>query len=45
MAPTTVIAEIALVNDISGVCNRGDTPRINWKPKKAASMKTHKSVS
>jgi hypothetical protein len=45
MAPTTVMAEIALVSDISGVCSSGDTPRMSWKPRNAASMKTHKSNS
>src|SRR3989454_9970976 len=41
MAPTTEIAEIAFVRDISGVCRRGETRRISSKPRKAASMNTH----
>src|SRR5260370_16989911 len=45
IAPTTAIPEIALVNDINGVCKSGDTPRINWKPKKAASIKTQRPNS
>ena len=38
--PTTAIAEIALVSDISGVCSSRDTLRITSKPTKVASMKT-----
>src|SRR4051812_37538948 len=38
--PTTAIAEIALVSDISGVCSRRDTFWITWKPTNVASMKT-----
>src|SRR2546430_10705003 len=33
MPATTAIAEIALVSDISGVCNSGDTRRITSKPR------------
>src|SRR4029079_3545192 len=38
--PTTAIAEIALVSDISGVCSRRDTFWMTWKPQKVASMNT-----
>ena len=33
IAPTTEIAEIALVSDISGVCSSGETRRISSKPR------------
>src|SRR5205085_1754149 len=45
IAPTTEIAEIALVSDISGVCNRGDTLRITSNPTKVASMNTKSPTS
>ena len=38
--PTTAIAEIALVSDISGVCSSRETFRITSKPMNVASMKT-----
>ena len=41
MAPTTATAAMALVSDISGECRSGETRRISWKPRKAASMKTN----
>src|SRR5580698_8175678 len=41
MAPTTEMAEIALVSDISGVCSSGDTLRIISRPTKVASMNTN----
>ena len=37
--PTTAIAEIALVSDISGVCSSRDTFWITWKPTKVASIR------
>ncbi len=40
IAPTTQMADIALVSDISGVCSSGDTLRITSSPTKVASMKT-----
>ena len=39
IAPTTTTAAIALVNDMSGECSKGDTRLISWKPRSAASMK------
>ena len=38
--PTTAIAEIAFVSDISGVCSSRETFLITSKPTKVASMKT-----
>src|SRR5947207_1697990 len=45
MAPTTAIAEMALVSDISGVCSRGETRRTSSNPRNAASMKTKRTDS
>src|ERR1035437_10595447 len=45
IAPTTEMAEIALVSDISGVWSRGDTLRITSRPTKVASMKTYSPIS
>src|SRR5205823_2443523 len=45
IAPTTEIAEIAFVSDISGVCSSGETLRITSSPTKVASMKTYKPIS
>jgi len=42
--PTMAIAEIALVSDISGVCNSGDTRRITSNPMNVASMNTNNMV-
>ena len=39
--PTTAIAEMALVSDISGVCSSRETFRITSKPMNVASMKTN----
>src|SRR6202167_1918780 len=39
IAPTTAMASSALVKDISGVCNKGETWRMTSKPMKQASMK------
>ena len=39
--PTTAIAEMALVSDISGVCSRRETFWITWKPTNVASMNTN----
>src|SRR4029450_7774335 len=36
IAPTTAMAEMALVSDISGVCSRRDTRRITSSPMKVA---------
>src|ERR1041384_1221172 len=41
IAPTTAIAEIALVSDISGVCSRRETRRITPMPMKVARMNTN----
>jgi hypothetical protein len=41
MAPTTAIAEIAFVRDMSGVCRRRDTFWMTWKPTKVARTKTN----
>ena len=38
--PTTAIAEIALVSDISGVCSSRDTRVITPRPMNVASMNT-----
>src|SRR5262249_29235384 len=45
IAPTTEIAEIALVSDISGVWSSGDTRRTSSKPRNPASMTTNKAGS
>src|SRR5438067_5558609 len=45
IAPTTEMAEIALVSDISGVCSSGDTLRMISRPTKVASMKTMRPIS
>src|SRR5882672_4212069 len=42
IAPTTEIAEIALVNDIRGVCNRGDTRRTNSRPSGTPRTRTYR---
>ena len=39
--PTTAMAEIAFVSDISGVCNNRDTRLITPRPMKVASMNTN----
>src|SRR5262249_35294253 len=41
IAPTTAMAEIALVSDISGVCKSRDTLRMTSMPIKVASRKTN----
>ena len=41
--PTTAIAEMALVSDISGVCSNRETRPITPSPINAASMKTNSS--
>jgi len=38
--PTTVIAEMALVSDISGVCNSGETRRMTSSPRNVANTNT-----
>src|SRR4051812_33839610 len=38
--PTTAIAEMALVSDISGVCSSRETFWMTWKPTNVASMNT-----
>ena len=38
--PTTAIAEMAFVSDISGVCSRRETRAITPRPMKVASRKT-----
>ncbi len=38
--PTTAIAEIAFVSDISGVCSSRETRVITPRPMKVASMNT-----
>ena len=43
IAPTTAIAEMALVSDISGVCSSGETLADQLEAEKVASMKTYKS--
>ena len=43
IAPTTAIAEIALVSDISGVCSSRDTRRMTSRPMNVASMNTKRS--
>src|SRR5215471_5574241 len=45
IAPTTEIAEIALVSDINGVCSNGDTLRMTSNPTNVASMKTYRPIS
>jgi hypothetical protein len=40
--PTRDIPEIALVADMSGVCNRGGTREITWYPRKAARRITYR---
>src|SRR5215467_6497108 len=45
IAPTTEIAEMALVSDISGVCSSGDTLRMISRPTNVASMKTYRPSS
>src|SRR6266478_3737852 len=40
IAPTTEIAEIALVSDIRGVCRSGDTLRTSSRPSGTASTRT-----
>jgi hypothetical protein len=40
IAPTTEIAEIAFVKDISGVCSSGETLRITSSPRNVANMNT-----
>src|SRR4051794_37457042 len=45
IAPTTEMAEIALVSDISGVCSSGETRRTSSKPRNPASMKTNSADS
>ena len=42
MAPTTAIAEIALVSDISGVCSSRETRRMTSRPMNVASISTNK---
>ena len=42
MEPTTVMAEMALVSDINGVCNSGDTRRMISSPRNVASTNTYK---
>ena len=39
--PTTAIAEIALVSDMSGVCSRRETFWMTWNPTNVASMNTN----
>ena len=41
MAPTTAIAEMALVSDISGVCSSRDTRRMTSRPMNVASISTN----
>ena len=41
--PTTAMAEMALVSDISGVCNSRETRRITPRPMNVASMNTNNS--
>src|SRR5437870_3024071 len=45
IAPTTEMAEMALVMDISGVWSSGETLRMTSRPTKVASMKTYKPSS
>src|SRR5450631_4203612 len=45
IAPTTEMAEMALVSDISGVCRRGETLRMTSRPTKVANMKTYNPIS
>src|SRR5262245_47508135 len=39
--PTTAIAEMAFVSDISGVCSRRETFWMTWKPTNVASRNTN----
>ena len=41
--PTTAMAEMALVSDISGVCNSRETRKITPSPMNVASINTNKS--
>ena len=45
IAPTTEIAEMALVSDISGVWRRGETFRMISRPTNVASMNTNNPSS
>src|SRR5258708_22592428 len=45
IAPTTEIAEIALVSDIRGVCNKGDTRRTSSRPSGTARTRTYRLTS
>src|SRR5579864_9490161 len=45
IAPTTEMAEIALVSDISGVCRSGDTLRTNSRPSGTAKTSTYRLTS
>ncbi len=42
--PTTAMAEMALVNDISGVCSSRETFRITNNPVNVAKVNTNRSV-
>ena len=42
--PTTAIAEIALVSDISGVCSSRETFRITSSPVNVANINTYSNV-
>ena len=42
--PTTAMAEMALVSDISGVCSSRETLRITNSPVNVANMNTYSSV-
>ncbi len=41
IAPTTAMAEMALVSDISGVCSSRETRAITPRPMNVASMNTN----
>ncbi len=43
--PTTAIAEMALVSDISGVWSSGETRRMISRPRNVASMKMYRPTS
>src|ERR1700687_5664446 len=45
IAPTTAIASNALVSDINGVCNSGETRRITSKPMNTASNKMQRGLT
>src|SRR6202007_1163212 len=45
IAPTTEIAEIALVSDIKGVCSSGDTRRTSSNPSGTARTSTYRLIS